>query len=146
MKTNRRTFVRIGSAAAVAAAASACKWPWSKTLLTVQIQGLCLVERNGGAVTVHFVDPMKFDRSVVMTGEHLPYLSVLETDLISSTLALTNATFPYVLRLAQHGAAAAIKADPGLGEGVNTYAGELTYKGVAQSHGREWKPVMDLLS
>src|ERR1700754_3375347 len=64
----------------------------------------------------------------------------------TSTLALTNATFPYVLRLAQHGAAAAIKADPGMCEGVNTYAGELTYKGVAQSLGWEWKPVMDLLN
>src|ERR1700677_879331 len=63
----------------------------------------------------------------------------------TSTLALTNATFPYVLRLAQHGAAAAIKADPGMCEGVNTYAGELTYKAVAQSLGREWKPVLDLL-
>ncbi len=64
----------------------------------------------------------------------------------TSTLALTNATFPYVLRLAQHGAAAAIKADPGMCEGVNTYAGELTYKGVAQSQSREWKPVLDLLA
>src|ERR1700760_3479669 len=64
----------------------------------------------------------------------------------TSTLALTNATFPYVLRLAQHGAAAAIKADPGMCEGVNTYAGELTYKAVAQSQDREWKPVMDLLN
>src|ERR1700678_364305 len=63
----------------------------------------------------------------------------------TSTLALTNATFPYVLRLAQHGAAAAIKADPGMAEGVNTYAGQLTYKGVAQSLGREWKPILDLL-
>src|ERR1700685_20390 len=63
----------------------------------------------------------------------------------TSTLALTNATFPYVLRLAQQGAAAAIKADPGMSEGVNTYAGHLTYKGVAQSLGRDWKPVLDLL-
>jgi alanine dehydrogenase len=63
----------------------------------------------------------------------------------TSTLALTNATFPYVLRLAQHGAAAAIRADAGMGEGVNTYAGQLTSKGVAQSLGREWKPVLDLL-
>jgi alanine dehydrogenase len=63
----------------------------------------------------------------------------------TSTLALTNATFPYVLRLAHHGVAAAIKADPGMCEGVNTYAGQLTYKGVAQSLGREWKPVLDLL-
>src|SRR6202522_2201287 len=64
----------------------------------------------------------------------------------TSTLALTNATFPYVMKLAQHGAPAAIKADPGMAEGVNTYAGQLTYKGVAQSLDREWKPVLDLLS
>jgi alanine dehydrogenase len=63
----------------------------------------------------------------------------------TSTLALTNATFPYVLRLAQHGAATAIKGDEGMCEGVNTYAGQLTYKGVAQSQGREWTPVLDLL-
>jgi alanine dehydrogenase len=63
----------------------------------------------------------------------------------TSTLALTNATFPYVLRLAQHGAAEAIQADAGMGEGVNTYAGQLTYKAVAQSQNRDWKPVLDLL-
>jgi hypothetical protein len=28
---------------------------------------------------------------------------------------------------------------------VNTYGGELTYKGVAQSQEREWRPVLDLL-
>jgi alanine dehydrogenase len=64
----------------------------------------------------------------------------------TSTLALTNATFPYVLRLAQHGAAAAIRADSGMCEGVNTYAGQLTYKAVAQSLGREWRSVLDLLA
>src|SRR6202522_2181884 len=63
----------------------------------------------------------------------------------TSTLALTNATFPYVLRLAGHGAAAAIREDQGIREGVNTYAGEVTYQAVAQSQGKGWKPVMDLL-
>jgi alanine dehydrogenase len=63
----------------------------------------------------------------------------------TSTLALTNATFPYVLRLAGRGAAAAIRDDQGIREGVNTYAGVLTYQAVAQSQGKEWNPVMDLL-
>jgi alanine dehydrogenase len=63
----------------------------------------------------------------------------------TSTLALTNATFPYVLRLAGHGAASAIRDDQGIREGVNTYAGELTYQAVAQSQGKAWRPVMDLL-
>jgi alanine dehydrogenase len=64
----------------------------------------------------------------------------------TSTLALTNATFPYVLKLAQLGAAAAVKADPGMCEGVNTYGGQLTYKAVAQSQSKPWKPVLELLA
>ena len=63
----------------------------------------------------------------------------------TSTLALTNATFPYVLKLANHGAEAAIKSDPGIAEGVNTYAGTLTYKAVAEGQGKDWKPVSELL-
>lgn len=63
----------------------------------------------------------------------------------TSTLALTNATFPYVLKLANQGAEAAIKSDPGIAEGVNTYAGTLTYKAVAESQNRDWRPVTELL-
>lgn len=63
----------------------------------------------------------------------------------TSTLALTNATFPYVMRLAQMGAKAAIQADSGLRDGVNTYEGVLTCKPVADSQGKAWKPVADLV-
>ena len=63
----------------------------------------------------------------------------------TSTLALTNATFPYVMRLAQHGAKAAIQADAGLRDGVNTYEGVLTCKPVAESQGKTWKPVGELI-
>ncbi len=63
----------------------------------------------------------------------------------TSTLALTNATFPYVFKLAQHGAQAAVRDDAGLREGVNTYRGTLTYKAVAESQQRDWKPVADLV-
>ncbi len=63
----------------------------------------------------------------------------------TSTLALTNATFPYVLRLANLGAVATIQGDPGVAEGVNTYGGQLTYEAVALAQGREYKPVASLL-
>ena len=63
----------------------------------------------------------------------------------TSTLALTNATFPYVLRLANLGAVAAIQGDPGVAEGVNTYGGHLTYEAVALAQKREYKPVASLL-
>src|ERR1700758_3282580 len=56
----------------------------------------------------------------------------------TSTLGLTNATFPYLLRLANLGAEAALKADAGLAEGLNVYRGILTHKGVAESQKREW--------
>jgi alanine dehydrogenase len=63
----------------------------------------------------------------------------------TSTLALTNATFPYVLKLAQHGARDAIRKDPAIRDGVNTFEGQLTCEAVAHSQGKEWKPVADLL-
>ena len=63
----------------------------------------------------------------------------------TSTLALTNATFPYVLKLADEGAEATIRGDKGIAEGVNTYGGRLTYAAVAEAQGREWKPVAELL-
>jgi alanine dehydrogenase len=64
----------------------------------------------------------------------------------TSTLALTNATFPYVLKLARLGASAAVQDDEGIAEGVNTWLGTLTYEGVAKSQGRDWTPVGELLS
>jgi alanine dehydrogenase len=53
----------------------------------------------------------------------------------TSTFALTNATLPYALDLANKGFAKAVKDDAGLLEGVNTHAGLLTYEAVATSQG-----------
>jgi len=63
----------------------------------------------------------------------------------TSTLALTNATLPYVRQLANLGAVAAIKANPGVAEGVNTHNGILTYKAVAEAQEREFTPIAKLL-
>ncbi|GGG96601.1 alanine dehydrogenase [Silvibacterium dinghuense] len=64
----------------------------------------------------------------------------------TSTLALTNATFPYVLKLAQKGAKAAILEDDGIRDGVNTYDGTITCEPVAASQQKPWKPVRELLA
>ena len=56
----------------------------------------------------------------------------------TSTSALTNATLPYALKLANKGFQKAVKSDSGLSAGVNTYAGKLTYEAVALSQGREY--------
>jgi len=63
----------------------------------------------------------------------------------TSTHALTNATFPYLLKLANLGAVAAIRADAGLAAGVNTFAGALTCQPVAASQQRDWHPIAELL-
>jgi len=63
----------------------------------------------------------------------------------TSTFALTNATLPYALKLANQGFLAAITSDPGLKAGVNTYAGRLTYEAVAVDQGREYTPLDQLI-
>jgi alanine dehydrogenase len=57
----------------------------------------------------------------------------------TSTFALTNATFPYLLELANKGLERACDQHPALCEGVNTYKGNVTHAGVAESQGRAWK-------
>jgi alanine dehydrogenase len=64
----------------------------------------------------------------------------------TSTLALTNATFPYLMKLAKLGANAAIQDDAGLAAGVNTFNGILTCRPVAESQHREWQPVSELVA
>ena len=56
----------------------------------------------------------------------------------TSTLALTNATLPYALKIADKGAEGAMKADNALLKGLNVYKGALTYEPVAQAQGREY--------
>jgi len=51
----------------------------------------------------------------------------------TSTFALTNATLPYAVKLANLGFLDAIRNDAGLKAGVNTYAGHCTYEAVAQA-------------
>jgi alanine dehydrogenase len=58
----------------------------------------------------------------------------------TSTLALTNATFPYLMRLANLGAHEALRQDAGLAEGLNTWLGAITHRGVAESQNRPWTP------
>jgi alanine dehydrogenase len=64
----------------------------------------------------------------------------------TSTFALTNATLPYALNLANKGFERAIAEDSGLREGVNTYAGKLTYEAVALSQGLQYTPLDTLLN
>ncbi len=64
---------------------------------------------------------------------------------ITSTNALTNATLPYAIALADHGVAAAIRRDPGLRPGVNVAAGRVTHPAVAEGVGMDYVPVEEAL-
>jgi alanine dehydrogenase len=64
---------------------------------------------------------------------------------ITSTYALTNATLPYVLALADNGVRAAVARDPGLRTGVNVARGHVTHPAVAQGVGLTFTPVEEAL-
>ena len=57
----------------------------------------------------------------------------------TSTFALTNATFPYLLELASHGLERACERHAAIKNGVNTYNGYVTHAGVAASQGRTFR-------
>jgi alanine dehydrogenase len=59
----------------------------------------------------------------------------------TSTFALTNATLPFIIRLASAGVARAIAADRGLARGVNVHAGKVTCRGVAEAHQMTFEPL-----
>jgi alanine dehydrogenase len=59
----------------------------------------------------------------------------------TSTLALTNATLPYALRLADMGWQEACRKDAGLAEGVNVVDGKITFKAVAEAFDLEYTPL-----
>ncbi len=63
----------------------------------------------------------------------------------TSTFALTNATSPYLLRLAKEGLEECCRRHPAILEGVNVHRGYVTHPAVAESQGRTWKPAKDLL-
>lgn len=58
----------------------------------------------------------------------------------TSTFALTNATLPYVIALADKGYQAAMQADVHLREGLNVHRGRVTYKAVADALGYDYLP------
>jgi alanine dehydrogenase len=63
----------------------------------------------------------------------------------TSTLALTNATLPYVLQIADEGWQRAMVENPEIGAGANIVDGKVTHKGLADLHGLKYVPVDALL-
>lgn len=72
----------------------------------------------------------------------------------TSTAALTNATLPYIQRIAAHGWSSAMSNDPGLAAGLNAHDGKLAHRGVYNAMAeqlelhevRDFQPVQDVLN
>ena len=64
---------------------------------------------------------------------------------LTSTIALTNATLPYALQIANQGWQEVARKNPGVREGLNVVNGKVTYAGVAEAFGLDNTPVEDVL-
>ncbi|MCP3900661.1 MAG: alanine dehydrogenase [Desulfobacteraceae bacterium] len=64
---------------------------------------------------------------------------------LTSTIALTNATLPYAVEIANKGWKKACKSNLELQKGINYYGNKLTYKPVAEAFGLEYTSVLDIL-
>jgi alanine dehydrogenase len=65
---------------------------------------------------------------------------------VTSTRALTNATLPYVLHVADKGVLGASRENPGLAKGVNVVGGKVTYQPVAEATGQPYTELFEALA
>ena len=63
----------------------------------------------------------------------------------TSTWALTNATLPYTIKLADQGSADALRTDEALAKGLNTFGGQVSHSGVADAFDLPLMSVADLV-
>lgn len=63
----------------------------------------------------------------------------------TSTMALTNATLPYALEIANKGWVNALSENEEIAKGANIISGKVTYKGVSEAFGLEYTPLKELL-
>ena len=64
---------------------------------------------------------------------------------LTSTMALTNATLPYAVALANKGWKGCARETAGVIEGLNVVSGKVTYKGVAEAFGMEFTPATEVI-
>ena len=64
----------------------------------------------------------------------------------TASISLSNATYTYVMKLANLGLDQAVKSDPTIAKGVNTLRGHVTHRAVADSLGLEYTPVEQVLA
>ncbi len=102
------------------------------------------VDQGGCIETIHpttHTDPVYFEEGVL----HYAVANMPGAVPYTSTLALTNATLPYMIRLADQGYEAACRDDSGLAKGINMIDGKVTYRAVAEAFDLEYTPLQEVL-
>ena len=64
----------------------------------------------------------------------------------TSTLALTNATLPYILEMAKKGWKQAVLDDEALAKGINVMNGKITNEAVSKAHNLPYYPVNQVIN
>ncbi len=97
------------------------------------------VDQGGCCETIH---PTTHDEPTYIVDNVVHYAVANMPGAVgrTSTFALTNATLPYALKLADLGYEKACRMDPGLAEGINVERGKVTNKPVADAFGLEYTP------
>lgn len=95
------------------------------------------IDQGGCVASMH---PTTHEQPVFIVDEvvHYGVANIPGAVPVTATRALTNATLPYVLRLADKGWQQALKDDPALLRGLNIIAGNVTHKKVAEVFGLEY--------
>ena len=96
---------------------------------------------QGGCVET--VKPTTHDKPIYVVNGVIHYCvdNMAGVVPVTSTVALTNATLPYILQLAGKGVVAAARSDPALARGVNVMEGKVTLREVAEATGRAYFPL-----
>jgi alanine dehydrogenase len=103
------------------------------------------VDQGGCIETTH---PTTHDEPIFVVDEVVHYCVANMPGAVSrtATLALTTATLPYGLEIANLGLEAACEKSAVIARGVNTYAGKLTYRAVAEAFDMTYTPLDTLVS
>ncbi len=103
------------------------------------------IDQGGSVETIDRVtthsDPVYIKHGVV----HYAVANIPGAVARTSTFALTNATLPYVVQLADKGYRQAAQDNPALAKGINTLQGKLTCRPVADAHGIPYTPLEQVL-
>ncbi|GJL56510.1 MAG: alanine dehydrogenase [Nitrospirales bacterium] len=97
------------------------------------------VDQGGCAETTH---PTTHSDPVYVVDHVLHYAVTNIPGIVprTSTMALTNATLPFIVRLVNQGVEEALKTEAGLARGVNVSRGRVTCRAVAEAHGLPYTP------